>query len=75
LARNLSLDQVDRDALLLGADHPDDSCGHWCFPGRCCLIDETRNEAGKQATPSNWAMRSVNCCAAWVSSRNRQIPG
>jgi hypothetical protein len=31
LARYLSLDQVDRDAFLLGADHSDDSCGHGCF--------------------------------------------
>ena len=31
LARYLSLDQVNRDAFLLGADHSDDSCGHGCF--------------------------------------------
>jgi len=31
LPRYLSLDQVDRDAFLLGADHSDDSCGHGRF--------------------------------------------
>jgi hypothetical protein len=37
VARYPALDQVNRDALLLGADHTDDFCGHGCFPGpRCC---------------------------------------
>ena len=31
LARYLPLDEVNRDAFLLGADHSDDSCGHGCF--------------------------------------------
>ena len=31
LAGYLSLDQVNRDAFLLGADHSDDSCGHGRF--------------------------------------------
>ena len=31
LARDRALDQVDRDALLLGADHPDDFGWHGCF--------------------------------------------
>jgi hypothetical protein len=33
LARYLPLDEVNRDAFLLGADHSDDSCGHGCFLG------------------------------------------
>jgi len=33
LPRYRSLDQVNRDAFLLGADHSDDSCGHGCFLG------------------------------------------
>jgi len=34
-ARYLALDQVNRDALLLGADHTDDFCGHGCFLSSC----------------------------------------
>ena len=37
LARYLALDQMDRNAFLLGADHTDDSGWHGCFPGSHCL--------------------------------------
>ncbi len=36
-ARYPALDQMDRDAFLLGADHTDDSGWHGCFPGSSCL--------------------------------------
>jgi hypothetical protein len=75
LARYLSLDEVNRDAFLLGADHSNDSCGHGCSLGSLLYCsDETRNKAGKQASPSNCGMRSVNCCAASDTGPIRDSP-
>jgi hypothetical protein len=58
LARYLPLDQVNRDAFLLGADHSDDSCRHCISPFFLFGPNETRNEEGKQAAHCIPALRT-----------------